>query len=61
MIRIKISEAQGTVNVEELHNLQEQLQVLNEELNMSNDNKNYLEKQLKSIEVSVNKTIIMII
>lgn len=53
MIHIKISEAQGTVNVEELHNLQEKLQVLNEELNIAKDNKNHLEKQLKSVEVRV--------
>lgn len=52
-IRTKISEAEGTVDVEELHDLQEKLNTLNDELSRVKDNRHQLEKQLKSTEVSI--------
>lgn len=50
---MKISEAEGTVDIEEMHNLQERLQMLNGELSQAKDYKQQLEKHLKSAEVSV--------
>lgn len=54
---MQIAEAQGIVNVEEMHSLQEKLQVLNEDLATAQEKKHLLEKQLKSIEVNDDKTL----
>lgn len=62
-IRLKISEAEGTVDIEEMHNLQEKLDMLNGELSQANDHQHQLEKHLKAAEVSVTemeKIIIMV-
>lgn len=53
-IRMKIAEAKGTIDIEEMHDLQEKVQILNEELSRVQDNKNQLEQQLKFTEVDVN-------
>lgn len=52
-LRIKIAEIKGSVNTEEMHDLQEKLKTLNEELNRTEENQRNLENQLKSVEVSV--------
>lgn len=57
MIRIKITEAEGTVNIEEMRQLQEKLQTLKEELSQTTDYQHQLEKQLKSTEVSIDRLI----
>lgn len=51
---MKIAEAKGTVDIEEMHDLQEKLRTLNEELSRVEDNKNQLEQQLRLTEVDVN-------
>lgn len=57
MVRIKMSEVQGTMNIEETHKLQDKLQTLNEELSQAKKNQHQLEKQLKSTEVSADQII----
>ncbi|XP_026819655.1 coiled-coil domain-containing protein 39-like [Rhopalosiphum maidis] len=49
-IRIAISEAKGTTDIEEMKVLQERLQMCNEELSQANEHQRELEKQLKSTE-----------
>lgn len=53
MVRIKIDEVNGTVDTEEMHRLQEQLEILNRELSCIYEERNQLEKQLKSAEVGI--------
>lgn len=55
MVRIKIDEANGIVDTEETHRLQEQLETLNRKLSRANDERNQLDKQLKSAEVGIIK------
>lgn len=55
MVRIQITEIQGTMNIDEMRQLQDKLKILNEELSQAKDNQHLLEKQLKSTEVSANK------
>ncbi|VVC43706.1 Hypothetical protein CINCED_3A017141 [Cinara cedri] len=50
MVRIKIDEAKGTVDIEEMHRLRDELETLNRELSHVKDEQNQLEKQLKSSE-----------
>lgn len=54
---MKIAEAEGTVDIQEMHNLKEKLQTLNEQLSQAHDNKQQLEKQLKLTEVRAVKTV----
>lgn len=54
---MKIAEAKGTVDIQEMHNLKEKLQTLNEQLSQAYDNKQQLEKQLKLTEVCVAKAV----
>ncbi|KAF0760526.1 Uncharacterized protein FWK35_00012662, partial [Aphis craccivora] len=49
-IRIAISEAKGTTDIEEMKVLQEKLQKCNGELSQANEHQRELEKQLKSTE-----------
>lgn len=53
MIRMKIAEAKGTVDVEEMHDLQEKLQMCNKELSQAKDDQLQLQKRLKSTEVRI--------
>lgn len=50
---MKIAEAEGTVSSEEMHNLQEKIQILNKELSQAKDDQLQLQKRLKSTEVGV--------
>lgn len=54
---MKIAEVEGTVSTEEMHDLQEKLQVLNKELNEAKDDQIQLQKRLKSTEVGVKNKI----
>lgn len=53
MVRIQIDKANGVVDIEETHRLQEQLETLNRKLSCANDERNQLDKQLKSAEVCI--------
>lgn len=52
-INKKIAEVEGTVDSNMMQNLQNKMQVLNEELQQAKNEKPKLEKQLKSLDVSV--------
>lgn len=50
-IHVKMSETKGTVDVEEMENLQAMSQALNEELTRVTNEQTQLKKHLKSAEV----------
>lgn len=53
-----MSETKGTVDVEEMENLQVMLQTLNEELTRATNEQTQLKKHLKSAEVGATQHII---
>lgn len=55
MVRIKIGEVEGTVDIEEMHDLQQKLQMLNKELSQAKDDQLQLQKRIKSSEVGGKK------
>lgn len=58
---MKIAEAEGTTDIQEMHNLKDKLQTLNEQLSQAYDNKQQLEKQLKLTEVCAVKTVFQLV
>ncbi|XP_050422642.1 coiled-coil domain-containing protein 39-like [Adelges cooleyi] len=53
----KVAEAQGSVDLEVMHELQDQLYRLNEELNHATDYRNQLDKQLKATDCETRRLV----